>query len=93
MLTIQQTGKCPLLLINATGGSEHKRRQNKGNVIKNPLTKPSFEYIYIYQCAVWDPYQQNNKHSLEMVQRMAARILTKRHNNSSVSSMIQQLDC
>ena len=53
------------------------------------LTKPSFEY----PCAVWDPYQQNNTHSLEMVQRMAAIFITKRHNNSPVSSMIQQLDC
>jgi uncharacterized protein (UPF0305 family) len=42
---------------------------------------------------VCDPYQQNDIHRLEMVQRRAARYVTNRyHNTSSVSSMIEQIE-
>jgi hypothetical protein len=46
-----------------------------------------------YANSVWDPYQQNGIHRLEMVQRRAARYVTNRyHNTSSVSSMIEQIE-
>ena len=46
------------------------------------LVRPTLEYA----SAVWDPYQQNDIHRLEMVQRRAARYVTNRyHNTSSVS--------
>ena len=45
-----------------------------------------------YACTTWDPYQQNNRHSLEMVQRRAARYVRNRyHNTSSVTEMLHQL--
>jgi hypothetical protein len=44
-------------------------------------------------CSLWDPYQQNDIHRLEMVQRRAGRYVTNRyHNTSSDSSMIEQLE-
>ena len=50
------------------------------------LVRPTLEYA----SSVWDPYQQNDIHRLEMVQRRAARYVTNRyHNTSSVSSMIE----
>ena len=53
------------------------------------LVRPTLEYA----SSVWDPYQQNDIHRLEMVQRRAARYITNRyHNTSSVSSMIEQLE-
>jgi hypothetical protein len=53
------------------------------------LVRPTLEYA----SSVWDPYQQNDIHRLEMVQRRAARYVTNRyHNTSSVSSMIEQLE-
>jgi hypothetical protein len=36
------------------------------------LVRPTVEYA----SSVWDPYHQNNKHRLEMVQRRAARYVT-----------------
>jgi hypothetical protein len=52
------------------------------------LVRPTVEYA----SSVWDPYHQNNKHRLEMVQRRAARYVTNRHHNtSSVSSLIEDL--
>ena len=46
-----------------------------------------------YASSVWDPWQQNDLHRLEMVQRRAAWYVTNRcHNTSSVSSMIEQLE-
>jgi hypothetical protein len=52
------------------------------------LVRPTVEYA----SSVWDPYHQNNKHRLEMVQRGAARYVTNRHHNtSSVSSLIEDL--
>jgi hypothetical protein len=45
-----------------------------------------------YACTTWDPYQQNNRHSLEMVERRAARYARNRyHNTSSVTEMLHQL--
>ena len=42
-----------------------------------------------YACTTWDPYQQNNKHCIEMVRRKAARYVKNRnHNNSSVTEII-----
>ena len=53
------------------------------------LVRPTLEYA----SSVWDPYQQNDIHRLEMVQRRAARYVTNRyHNTSSVSNMIEQLE-
>ena len=53
------------------------------------LVRPTLEYA----SSVWDPYQQNDIHRLEMVQRRAGRYVTNRyHNTSSVSSMIEQLE-
>jgi hypothetical protein len=37
------------------------------------LVRPTMEYA----CTTWDLYQQNNRHSLEMVQRRAARYVKK----------------
>jgi hypothetical protein len=52
------------------------------------LVRPTMEYA----CTTWDPYQQNNRHSLEMVQRRAARYVRNRyHNTSSVIEMLHQL--
>jgi hypothetical protein len=36
-----------------------------------------------YASSVWDPYQQNDIHRLEMVQRRAARYVTNRYHNTS----------
>jgi hypothetical protein len=53
------------------------------------LVRPTVEYA----SSVWDPYHQNNKHRLEMVQRREARYVTNRHHNTSyVSSMIEDLN-
>ena len=53
------------------------------------FVRPTLEYA----SSVWDSYQQNDIHRLEMVQRRAARYVTNRyHNTSSVSSMIEQLE-
>jgi hypothetical protein len=53
------------------------------------LVRPTLEYA----SSVWDPYQQNDIHWLEMVQRRAARYFTNRyHNTSSVSSMIEKIE-
>ena len=52
------------------------------------LVRPTLEYA----STVWDPYQQNDKHRLEMVQRRAARYVTNRyHYTESVSDMLGQL--
>jgi hypothetical protein len=52
------------------------------------LVRPSVEYA----SSVWDPYHQNNRQRLEMVQQRAARYVTNSHHNtSSVSSMIEDL--
>jgi hypothetical protein len=40
------------------------------------LVRPSLEYA----SAVWDSYQQNDIHRLEMVQRRAARYVTNRYH-------------
>ena len=53
------------------------------------LVRPTLEYA----SSVWDPYQQNDIHRLEKIQRRAGRYATNRyHNTSSVSSMIEQLE-
>ena len=53
------------------------------------LVRPTLEYA----STVWDPYQQNDIHRLEMVQRRAARYVTNRyHNTSSVSDMLDELN-
>ena len=45
-----------------------------------------------YAATVWDPHISKQKHSLEMVQRRAARWVTNRyHNTSSVSDMLHTL--
>ena len=53
------------------------------------LVRPTLEYA----CTTWDPYQQNNRYRLEMVQRRAARYVKNRyHNTSSVNTIIEQLN-
>ena len=54
----------------------------------NTLVRPHIEYA----ATVWDPHISKQKHSLEMVQRRAARWVTNRyHNTSSVSDMLHTL--
>ena len=52
------------------------------------MVRSSLEY-----CAtVWNPYKKDHIHKLEMVQRRAARFVTKRfHNSSSVTDMLDHL--
>ena len=52
------------------------------------LVRPHLEYC----STVWNPYQKDQIHDLEMVQRRAARYVTNRyHNTSSVTSMLDHL--
>ena len=44
----------------------------------NTLVRPHLEYA----ATVWDPHISKQKHSLEMVQRRAARWVTNRHHNT-----------
>ena len=54
----------------------------------NTLVQPHIEYV----TTVWDPHISKQKHSLEMVQRRAARWVTNRyHNTSSVSDVLHTL--
>ena len=47
-----------------------------------------------YCSSVWSPRRKDQIHKIEMVQRRAARYMTNRfRNTSSVSSMIDQLQC
>ena len=53
------------------------------------LVRPIVEYASI----VWDPYYKNYIHSVEMVQRSAARFVCNRyHNRSSVTDMLNDLN-
>ena len=52
------------------------------------LVRPTMEHA----CTTWDPYQQNNRHSLEMVQRRAGRYVRNRYNTSSVTEMWTSLE-
>ena len=46
------------------------------------LVRPNLEYC----STVWNPYQKDQIHKLEMVQRRAARYITNRyHNPNSVT--------
>ena len=36
-----------------------------------------------YCCTIWNPYHQDQKHQVEMVQRRAARFVTNRYRNTS----------
>jgi hypothetical protein len=68
---------------NLQVGSQHIKE-----VAYQTLVRPSLEYC----CTVWDPHQQNHINQLEMVQRRAARFVTRRyHNTSSVSGMLEEL--
>ena len=54
----------------------------------NTLVRPHIEYA----ATVWDPHISKQKHSLEMVQRRAARWVTNiYHDTSSVSDMLHIL--
>ena len=54
----------------------------------NTLVRPHLEYA----ATVWDPHIYKQKHSLELVQRRAARWVTNRHHNtSSVTDMLHTL--
>ena len=54
----------------------------------NTLVRPHIEYA----ATVWDPHISKQKHSLEMVQRRAARWVTNiYHDTSSVSDMLPTL--
>ena len=53
------------------------------------LVRPTLEYC----CSVWDPHHKNQNYQLEIIQRRAARfVLTRYHNTSSVTNMLQQLN-
>jgi hypothetical protein len=61
--------------------------------ISNPKVKENAYKALVrstmeYTCTTWDPYQQNNRHSLEMVQRY---VRNRYHNTSSVTEMLHQL--
>jgi hypothetical protein len=49
------------------------------------LVRPTLEYA----CTTWNPYHQNNKHRIEMVQRRAARYVKNRYHNTSGSSVTE----
>jgi hypothetical protein len=53
--------------------------------ISNPKVKENaykaLERSTMGYTSTWDPYQQNNRHSLEMVQRRAARYVKNRYHN------------
>ena len=52
------------------------------------LVRPQVEYA----SSVWDPYHTNQVHSIEMVQRRAARwVLNIYHNTSSVTDVLHHL--
>ena len=52
------------------------------------LVRPQMEYASM----IWDPHTANNIHSLEMVQRRAARFVTGNYRRTcSLNSMLQQL--
>ena len=52
------------------------------------FVRPQLEYC----CSIWDPHQATIKNKIEMVQRRAARFVTKRYNNrSSVGDMLYNL--
>jgi hypothetical protein len=60
-------------------------KQQAYNSLVRPLTE--------YSAAVWDPYTKAGIHSVEMVQRRAARwTLNRYHNTSSVSEMLEHLN-
>ena len=47
-----------------------------------------------YCMSVWNPHHKDQVHKVEMVQRRAARFTTNRYRNtSSVSSMLDHLQC
>ena len=53
------------------------------------LLRPTLEYASV----VWDPYVETQIHALEMVQRRAARFVTRRYRNtSSVTEMLTDLN-
>ena len=46
-----------------------------------------------YCSTIWSPYQRDQKHQIEMVQRRSARFVTNRYRNtSSVTNMLDYLD-
>ena len=64
------------------------RSSSTKETLYNTLVRPRIEYA----ATVWDPHISKQKHSLEMVQRRAARWVTNRHHNtSSVSDMRHSL--
>jgi len=65
-----------------------KSRPNVKKLAYFSLVRPLLEYA----SSVWDPSQVGQIHSIEMIQRMAARFCTNRFGyNDSVSSMIEEL--
>ena len=57
----------------------------KKTIAYQTLVRPQLEYA----SSVWDPYTQNNKDRLEMVQRRVARYVLNRYNNtSSLTNML-----
>jgi hypothetical protein len=52
------------------------------------MVRPVLEY----GAAAWNPYKKEQSDTIEMVQRRAARYVTRRnHNTSSVTSMLEHL--
>ena len=46
-----------------------------------------------YCCTIWSQYKQDLKHQVEMIQRKAARFVTRRNRNtSSVTDMLNHLE-
>ena len=64
------------------------RTRSSSKKLYNTLVRPHIEYA----ATVWNPHISKQKHSLEMVQRRAARWVTnKYHNTPSVSDMLHTL--
>ena len=60
-----------------------RSRPGQANSITRTLMRPHMEYA----ATVWDPHISKEKHSLEMFQRRAARWVTNRFHNTSVSQI------
>ena len=79
----------------ANGALHFIRRNLAGSPkqVKEMAYKSMVRPILEYSSTVWDPYQKNDIHKLEMVQRRAARFVTGNYDyeDTSVTKMIEDL--
>ncbi len=76
---IDQTTAKVTQTLNFVHQNLHVASQNIKEITYNTLVRPSLDYA----CTVWDPYTQTQIDQVEMVQRWAARFVTKRYHNIS----------